>query len=160
MIVGAHVAGGTIYLAVASPSTDTPSGLIARQPLLAPVAPSGGDLSQALRDLQDRLMQDLRSAGAQALAVLETRLFANWKYASAFSRVSLVTVLMVSASRVGIPAVIVKTEAAGRATMTLPNKLDTISPNLFGVASAPTYWKAGYSEAFSAAAGMPRGSPS
>lgn len=154
-IAGLHVAAGTVYLAICDQDDSTASGVRPRTSVPSRVSPAVG-LSDAaqLQDVMSRLSQDFRTYGVQMVSVLHTRLHVNWKYAAAFTRSSLITCALLAAQANGLTSRVVKVEAAARAVGLPVRELSQLPLELFGLQERPPHWRAGLSEASSAAAAI------
>lgn len=151
-IAGVHAKGGRIYLAVLEiQSGETGWG--------KPVAGSVGrfemntNLGEAaqLSDLTDRVRQHLSGHKVERVALVETRSFANWKYADAYARVIVISAVMASCNALGLSFVTVKTNAIAKSVGVSADKLQTVPAKDFGYEKNPTYWTTGLADAFAVA---------
>jgi hypothetical protein len=152
-ILGINVKAGALYLAVVEPSVDgdtlgTPvsRGSARLQPndTLAPADRMG--------DIYNRISQEIRAIKPDAVALLDTRKHADWKYADAFSRISLIAAVQLACHDLGIPYDDIKTEPVGRFVKVPAKDLGKLASEVFGFAKDPSYWTTGRSQAFAVAA--------
>jgi len=154
-VAGVHVAAGVIYVAIGDPDPSCSSGLRLRGTSPSKVELAVG-LSEAaqLADVLSRVSQDFRTHDVTQVGIMHTRLHANWVYTAAFTRSSLITCVLLAAQENGLLSRIVKPEAAARALGVPVAGLRDLPSQGFGLDDQPRYWRAGLSEASSAAAAM------
>lgn len=154
-VAGIHVAAGVIYVAIGDPDSTCASGIRLRttSPSKVELAVGLSDAAQ-LADVLSRVSQDFRTQDVTRVGIMHTRLHANWKYAAAFTRSSLITCVLLAAQENGLLSRIVKPEVAARALGAPVANLRDLPFQSFGVDDQPRYWRAGLSEAASAAAVM------
>jgi hypothetical protein len=103
-------------------------------------------------DIRDRVRQDLRSICPDAVALVSTRQYAGLRYKVALSRITAHSAVMIACAEEDVPFKEEKTEDIGRLTGVPAKRLSSIPYSLFGYSAQPTYWTAGLSDAFGAAA--------
>jgi hypothetical protein len=90
-VLAVNIAGGNVYGAVvACPDTLEPNTLERLQ--LA----EGLESAEQLADFARRFRQELRQIAPVAVGVVHTRLYSNWKYAHAFTRISIEAAIMLT----------------------------------------------------------------
>jgi hypothetical protein len=125
-VLGVHIAAGTAYFAVVA-CPDTP---VYDDPLERIQPAVGADLPEQVADFSGRFKQELRRIRPTAVGVVFPKLYAQWKYAAAFTRVSLETAIILAVQELSTPAhpiefVQVKQDAmAKKVSVPLP-KMDT-----------------------------------
>jgi hypothetical protein len=103
-VLGLTIAAGTIYAAVVEcPDTPIFDDSFER---LDHAAGLGGPAQ--LADFSARFKQEIRRIRPTAVGVLNTRKYANWKYADAFKRVSLEAAVMLAVADLSSPAHTIK----------------------------------------------------
>ncbi|MFC8043971.1 hypothetical protein [Nocardia sp. NPDC057353] len=104
-----------------------------------------------LNDTFSRITQDIRTISPDVMIVVGTRKFNQWKYAEAFERASIITILMVTSAQQGVDCLEIKTDAIGSAVGLRPDSLNGLDPAVVSFSSKPEYWNAGRAAAFAAA---------
>lgn len=90
-VIALNIAAGSVYGAVVScPDALDPARLERLQ--LA----EGLEPAEQLADFAARFRQELREIEPVAVGVVHTRLYANWKYADAFKRISIEAAIMLT----------------------------------------------------------------
>jgi len=91
-VLALNIAAGSVYCAVATSSEDVLFGdPLERLDLAEGLAPA-----DQLADFAARFRLELRRVAPVAVGVLHTKLYANWKYADAFRRITIETAVMLS----------------------------------------------------------------
>lgn len=131
-VLALNIAAGTVYGAVVScPDSLEPDTLERLQ------LGEGLQSHEKLADFAAQFRQELRQIAPIAVGVVNTRLYANWKYADAFKRVSLETTIMLTVaetSTTGSPIAykLIKQESMAK-TMEIPlPKLAEIAEQRWG----------------------------
>lgn len=140
---GVHIKAGVLYVAVVTRVRGELELLATKR-----IHPNSG-LPDSIRldDLAARVRQHLSPLHVSEIGILETRSFANWKYADAFSRVFAVCAVLAASTELGVPAVTHKTGEVGRAMSLKANELKTLESSAVNESTNPTYWTTGMAEA-------------
>lgn len=157
-VLGMHVAGGIVYYGAAETVGEgAPANALAVPVVGAPdrIEPAASlDGAERLADLADRVRQDLRDLGPDAVAMVATRQHAGWTYKFAFDRISLVSAVMLACASQDVPYEEIKTELIGKKTGVAAKSLEAIDHVLVGFDGKPPKWGAGRAHAFGAAIGV------
>jgi hypothetical protein len=139
-VLALNIAAGTVYGAVVSCPDILDPDAVERLQLA-----EGMESHEQLADFAARFQQDLRQIAPIAVGVVNTRLYANWKYADAFKRVSVEATIMLTVaqtSTAGVPIAykLIKQESMAKA-MDIPlPKLAEIAEQRWG-GQVPRYRK-------------------
>lgn len=149
-VAGVSIKSGQVYLAIAEKAGDPNLLSLPIQPPIRVTANEGLDQAHRLADLKDRLQQDLHTHHVERIGLVGTRMYANWKYTSAYERIAAICAVMLAGVELDIPYEEIKTERIGKAVEHPAKDLEHISAAAFGWDSPPRYWAAGGAEAFGA----------
>lgn len=103
-----------------------------------------------LADFKSRVEQELRRIKPSIVGVVHPRLYSNWQYKAAFTRVSLETAIMLAAHEAGVAYEVVKQERIAKALKLPVTKISEQAAERFGVTPSK-YW-ANRAMAYAAAA--------
>ena len=107
-VVGLHVAGGILRVAVVDES-----GVVADE--LTAMKPSTNmDAADAMLDLANRFRQHLRRLRPTTVALMSTRKYKDWSWAQAASRAHLEAIVMLVCADLGVTYRLVRQEDAAR----------------------------------------------
>lgn len=146
-----NVKGGSVFVAVVDWTSD---GSAATPRLVSSNRfQPNGSLGEAERfaDLRDRARQFLAPLSLGRVDLVETRQFAQWKYADAYARVMKICAVMDAARLLGVPFSTQKTGDIARTLGMQANGLQAFECARVGLSDNPTYWTTGLSEAAAAA---------
>jgi hypothetical protein len=99
-MLGVHIAAGKAYFAVVS-CPDTP---VYDDPLERMQLAAGANLPEQVADFSGRFKQELRRIRPSAVGVVFPKLYAQWRYSAAFTRVSIETAIILAVEELSIPA--------------------------------------------------------
>jgi hypothetical protein len=103
-MLGVHIAAGTAYLAVVA-CPDTP---LYDDPLERIQLAAGASLPEQVADFSGRFKQELRRIRPAAVGVVFPKLYSQWKYSAAFTRVSVETAIILAVEELSTPAHAIK----------------------------------------------------
>jgi hypothetical protein len=152
--LGVNAKSGFLFLAVVETTDDAeslgrPVEVCSKRLQPSPNLPA----PEMMRDLYNRIRQEIRAAEPDCVAMLETRMYSGWVYSEAFKRISMITTLQLVCDELVVPYTDVKTERVGKFVGLPANKLDQVRPADFGFTDKPpTYWTTGRGQAFAVAA--------
>ncbi|MFR9769351.1 hypothetical protein [Nocardia sp. SC052] len=150
-VLGVAVSSGVLYYG----ALNAPDGLTG--PTIIPDAPErlvpaeGLDGAGWLLDTFERITQDIRTLEPEAIALVGTRKYSQWKYREAVDRISLISALMLSCAQQSVAYRELTTEQIGKAVALSPSSLFSFSYETIGLTQRPTHWTAGRGAAFAAA---------
>jgi len=148
---GVAVKAGTIHMAVVERDADQDGfgvGIDSAFSRLTP--PSGPRTASGLRELKERVQQEIRDWDIRSVTLVDTTKYVQWKYADAYARVLSLSAVMYAAAEANLPYVEVKPASIGKHLRT--PRLETLDPATIAFATAPKYWTTGGLEAYAAAA--------
>lgn len=155
-VAGVHIKSGALNVSLIEHGSDGTIQLISTKRLQPNSALSD---TARLADLAGRFRQHLSPLDVNAVAILDTRSFGNWKYADAFNRVFGICAVLQGASALSIEATTYRTNQVGAAVSLQPNKLSAFDPGAVGAKDMPTYWTTGMAEAAAVAVHVLKASP-
>lgn len=142
---------GTLLLAVVERGDAGPIRPVA---VTCPRVAPNANLPEArgLRDLAERVNQELAAARAGAVGLVQTRAFRNLQYNVVFPRVTAICAVMFAAAELNMSYETLTTETIGTAVGCPANALNTFDFATLGLPQRPKYWTTGLAEAYAAAA--------
>jgi hypothetical protein len=148
---GINVDAGTLYLAVVEP--DGAGGPPRPVPVDCPRLAPDGDLSEAdaLRDLAQRVGQELAAVGVEAVGLVQTRKWKNQQYSHVYDRTMAISAVMFATTELKIDYETLTTETIGAAVGCPPKSLNLFQHATLGFDTRPKYWTTGLAEAYAAA---------
>jgi hypothetical protein len=149
--IGINVEAGTLLLALVERSDDGP---IRPGTVISPRLARNTDLPEAdgLRDLAQRVKQELEAAGVDVVGLVQTRAFRNLQYGLVYPRVTAICAVMFAAAELNVPCETLTTETIGTAVGCPAKAVGTFDFATLGLAQRPKYWTTGLAEAYAAAA--------
>ncbi|MBF4161028.1 hypothetical protein [Nocardioides acrostichi] len=145
-VAGVNVKAGFLFVVVLDWAADgeaTPTVVASNR------FEANGSLGDADRfsDLRDRIRQFLAPLGVSRVDVVETRQYAQWKYADAYSRVVKICAVMDASRALGVPFSTQKTGDIAKTLNLQASMLQVFEASRVGLAKNPMYWTTGLSEA-------------
>lgn len=112
--------------------------------------PSSPLQTSGLRELKDRVQQELRDWNIQSVTLLATTKYAQWKYADACSRVLSISAVMFAAAEADLYYAEAKPTTIGK--YLLSPQLKKFEATALNLSASPKYWTTGGREAYATAA--------
>jgi len=153
-IAGVNVRAGQLFMVAANIADD---GRLANPVLGASsrlAMNSGLTDALALVDLKDRVKQDLRTWGVNAVGLVGTRAYSGLKYKDAYSRIVPICAVMVASAELSVDYEELKTAEIAKVVGVPAANLKSVTLSRFGFEERPTYWTSGLAEAYGAAAAL------
>jgi hypothetical protein len=147
---GINVEAGTPLLAVVERGD---AGSLRPVRITCPRLAPNADLpeAQSLRDLSQRVKQELAAARVDAVGLVQTRAFRNLQYNPVLARVTAICAVMFATTELGVSYETIPTETIGSAVGCPPKSLNLFDFATLGFEQRPKYWTTGLAEAYAAA---------
>lgn len=148
---GINVEAGTLLLAIVERSDGGPVRPVT---ITCPRLARNINLPEAegLRDLAQRVKQELEAAKIDAVGLVQTRAFRNCQYNLVYSRVTAICAVMFAAAELDVHYETLATETIGAAVGRPAKAVGTLDCATLGLGQRPKYWTTGLAEAYAAAA--------
>lgn len=134
--IGLNIVAGRVYVGVVA----APDRLLLDDSCERLDPPQHVAGAEQVVQFSERVRQEIRRITPSVVGVLHPRRYAQWRYADAFTRVSLETAIMFAVHEEGVPLEQLKQDPVAKVLGGRPQVLHDLVRERFDIETPPRYW--------------------